>query len=535
MTATTPRTDLPVAIIGAGPVGLAAAAHLLQVGATPLVLEAGPRVGWSVRQWGHVRLFSPWRYAVDAAAEALLAPTGWQRPDPDTAPTGAELVRDYLEPLAAHPALAPNLRFGTRVTAVTRQGLDRQKDSGRESAPFCLHLATATGEERVLARAVIDASGTYGAPNPLGGSGVPALGEAGAADHIAYGIPDVLGADRSRYAGRRVLVAGSGHSAFNALLDLAELARQEPGTAVTWLVRSGSLHAAFGGGELDALPERGRLGQRAQALLASGAVRLVQMAVASVAQGVDGLVLTGEDGATAGPVDEVVVTTGFRPDLALLRELRLSLDPKVEAPAALAPLIDPNLHSCGTVPPHGAFELAHPEPDFYVVGMKSYGRAPTFLMLTGYEQVRSVAHALVGDWEAARRVELVLPETGVCSTDGGDCCGPALISLSPLTTRAAAEPAACSGDCDCAPASVSVAPVPALISLTPLTRRGAVEPSACSGDSCDCAPTSVTPAEAAEPCCGPTLAKPERRLAFALDVLAGPETPDVCCPPVAAH
>jgi hypothetical protein len=150
------------------------------------------------------------------------------------------------------------------------------------------------------------------------------------------------------------------------------------------------------------------------------------------------------------PVDEIIATTGLRPDLAMLHELRLGLDAAVEAPSALAPLIDPNLHSCGSVPPHGVDELSHPEPGFYIVGMKSYGRAPTFLMLTGYEQVRSVAAALAGDWASARDVQLVLPETGVCSTDrgeGGSCCAPALavpatttnlIDLTPVRARFAA-------------------------------------------------------------------------------------------------
>ena len=113
-------------------------------------------------------------------------------------------------------------------------------------------------------------------------------------------------------------------------------------------------------------------------------------------------------------VDVVVGATGFRPDLDMLREVRLHLDPALEAPAGLAPLIDPNFHSCGTVPPHGAALLSHPDEGFYLVGMKSYGRAPTFLLATGYEQVRSIAAALAGDQEAADRVELQLPETGAC-------------------------------------------------------------------------------------------------------------------------
>src|SRR5205807_6266410 len=151
----------------------------------------------------------------------------------------------------------------------------------------------------------------------------------------------------------------------------------------------------------------------------------------------DGLQLIGEDGANIGPIDEIVCATGFRPDLTLTRELRLDLDPAVEAPTALAPLIDPNVHSCGTVPPHGADELKHPEPDFYTVGMKSYGRAPTFLLLTGYEQVRSVVAAIAGDWESARNVELVLPETGVCSTSNSSgesaaCCGTTAAAVLPV-------------------------------------------------------------------------------------------------------
>jgi hypothetical protein len=151
-------------------------------------------------------------------------------------------------------------------------------------------------------------------------------------------------------------------------------------------------------------------------LLADGAIRLTTgLTITDVLDRRDCVVVRG-GGVVAGPVDEVVACTGFRPDLELTRELRLAFDPVVESPPALAPLIDPNVHSCGTVPPHGARELAHPERDFYVVGMKSYGRAPTFLMMTGYEQVRSVVCALTGDEEGAREVRLVLPETGVCST-----------------------------------------------------------------------------------------------------------------------
>jgi hypothetical protein len=410
------REPLPVAVIGAGPVGLAAAAHLVSRGEVPIVLEAGPQVGTAVRQWAHVRVFSPWRYNVDAAAAAMLAKSGWTMPDPDHLPTGRELLAEYLEPLAALPEIQPSLRLGARVLSVSRRGVDKLRTESRDAAPFVLRVRTSPGEEQdILARAVIDASGTSGSPNPLGADGTAARGETDRGDHVFYGIPDVLGIHRRRYAGRRVAVVGSGHSALNTLLDLAELVKAEPRTAVTWIVRRPPPARVFGGGAADALPARGALGQQARRLLDRGGVRLVVGRVGALARTPGGVALLEEAGSTLATVDEVVAVTGLRPDLAPLRELRLELDPIMEAPRALAPLIDPNLHSCGTVPPHGEAELRHPEPGFYVVGMKSYGRAPTFLMLTGYEQVRSIACALTGDTAGAATVELTLPETGVCS------------------------------------------------------------------------------------------------------------------------
>jgi len=434
-------SSLPVAIIGAGPVGLAAAAHLLRRGEKPLVLEAGPSVGNAMLQWGHVRLFSPWRYLVDRAAEELLETSEWQAPDPEGYPTGRELVERYLLPLAALPQMQPHLALNTRVIAVARQGFDKMKSPGREQAPFVLRLQTNDGEERdMLARAVIDASGTYAQPNPLGASGTFARGERALHDAIFYGIPDVIGKDRERYAGQRVLVVGSGHSAFNALLELATLAEQEPSTRIVWAIRRHDTQLLFGGGERDGLPARGLLGQRMQDLLERGSIQLVTgVSIQALSRHAQGIAIEGEE-ERIGFVDEIIATTGFRPDLSLIQELRVALDASVESPVALAPLIDPNLHSCGTVPPHGVEELAHPEANFYIVGMKSYGRAPTFLMLTGYEQVRSIVAALAGDWDAARMVELVLPETGVCSTDaGGSCCAPAAPQLLTIgVTRRAA-------------------------------------------------------------------------------------------------
>jgi thioredoxin reductase len=439
----------PVVVIGAGPVGLAAAAHLAERQLPFLVLEAGDGPGDAARQWGHVRLFSPWRYNTDTAARRLLEATGWQAPDPDVLPTGTDLVEQYLAPLAALPALAPHVRYRSRVVAVTRPGLDRVRTAGREDTPFLLRLADGTD---ITARAVIDASGTWATPNVLGASGIPAHGETDpdVAALIDRALPDVLGVDRDRYAERHTLVVGAGHSAANTLLALATLAESERGTTVSWAIRAASPARSYGGGDNDALPARGSLGTQLRLHVQAGCIKLLTGFSVHALRALDGgrveAVSANADGeGRPVTVDRIVAATGFRPDHTITGELRLDLDPILGSTRALAPLIDPNQHSCGTVPPHGVDELRHPEPGYYAVGMKSYGRAPTFLMATGYEQVRSIVAALAGDWQAARDVRLELPETGVCSSSfqvdedgriiadsGGSCCGP----------TPAAEPAA---------------------------------------------------------------------------------------------
>ena len=409
---TTNLDELSVAVIGAGPVGLAAAAHLAERGIPFIVLEAGAGPAASIREWGHVRLFSPWRFNIDATARRLLTEAGWVEPDPEVLPTGGELVADYLQPLADLPLVKPHVRYAARVEAVTRLGLDRVRTAGREHTPFLVRLAS--GED-VLARAVIDASGTWTVPNVLGASGIPARGERLAAGIVEQALADVLGADRARFAGKRTVVVGAGHSAANTLLSLAALAGEVPGTSIVWAVRAASPARTYGGGAADALPARGAIGSRLRAHVQAGTVELVTgFSVRSIT--VDGGRVVLSDGLRDITADRIVAATGFRPDHTLTSELRLDLDPVLGSTRALAPLIDPNEHSCGTVPPHGVDELAHPEPNFYAIGVKSYGRAPTFLLATGYEQARSVVAALAGDWDAARDVRLDLPETGVCSS-----------------------------------------------------------------------------------------------------------------------
>lgn len=449
---------LPVAVIGAGPVGLAAAARLVEAGITPLILERGASVGSSLIDWGHVRVFSPWKYNIDDAARRLLDDLGWNAPQPDGVPTGREIVENYLLPLAGVPKVAANLKLATTVTAITRQGFDKVSSNGRQDAPFVVRYDDTGGEHEVLARAVIDASGTWMQPNPMGINGLPVVGER-TSSRVSYGIPDVAGVRRSDFAGKRTLVVGSGHSAINVALALLELQESDPATEIFWALRHHGVARLLGGGLNDQLPERGALGLAAKKAMDEGRLRmLTAFSARSVKSEDEGIVVKAM--ANGEPVrlalDRVVVTTGFRPDLSFLRELRIDLDPAVEAPPALAPLIDPNLHSCGTVPPHGVIELAHPEKDFYIVGSKSYGRAPTFLMKTGYEQVRSVVAELAGDPVAARRVELVLPETGVCSVDlavnatSGCCGGPAPVEADACCVADATAKADGKSGCGCA-------------------------------------------------------------------------------------
>ncbi len=432
-----PLAELPVAVIGAGPVGLAATAHLLERGLPVRLYEAGGTVAANIRDWAHVRLFSPWDFNTDPAATALLKKQGWQTPPGDVLPTGQELIDAYLKPLSQTPEMRPVIETHARVRHISRDGMDKVVTRGREQRPFALTIENGSGRARVnLARAVIDTSGTWQNPNPMGAAGIPAIGETAARARIAYGIPDVLRGERAHYAGQRVLVIGGGHSAANVLLDLAALAGSDTRLELTWAVRNTNLTRVFGGGDADKLAARGKLGTDLKHVAESGRLNLVPgFSALRVDERGDGAFVEGRtaDGVLRlGPFDRIIVATGLRPDLGMTRELRLDLDSWLECPRALAPLIDPNLHSCGSVRPHGYKILSHAEPGYFTAGIKSYGRAPTFLMATGYEQVRSIAAHLAGDTAAADEVRLILPETGVCSTsiapsakaDAGCCGGP---------------------------------------------------------------------------------------------------------------
>lgn len=412
------NNHLPIAIIGAGPVGLAAAAHLADKQQNFIVLESGSRVGHNILEWAHVRLFSPWQYNIDKIARKLLKESGWMEPQAEELPTGKELVENYLEPLASLPQIKKNLQLNAKVLSVSKKSLDKMKNSGREQSSFVIYVEQQDVTERIEAKAVIDATGTWAQPNPVNADNIWTTEERELEDRIFYGIPNVSGKQRKRYIGKKVAVIGGGHSAINTILELSTLGEN---VEIYWVMRKLNVENVYGGKEKDALKARGELGIRIHQLVESGKVKVyTPFMINQLARKSNGIELRGEyfgEEFAISEIDEIITNTGSRPDFSFLSEIRLSVDSSTESVEALSPLIDPNLHSCGTVRPHGEAILRQPEKNFYIVGMKSYGRAPTFLMATGYEQVRSIVSYLRGDIEASKKVELELPETGVCSVN----------------------------------------------------------------------------------------------------------------------
>ncbi|TKH05113.1 FAD-dependent oxidoreductase [Peribacillus simplex] len=420
------KRGLPVAIIGGGPVGLAAAAHLLKKGEKFIVLEAGDSVGSSMLDWGHVRMFSPWQYNIDQTAKELLEKSGWISPNQEALPTGRELVEEYLLPLSNLPEIKEKIILQAKVVGIAKKAHDKLKTGKRDTVPFQLYVEVNGDTTVIETKAVIDSSGTWTNPNPILSNGIWTNAERKLHNQIHYGIPNVVQLE-NRYQNKSIMVIGSGHSAINALLDLATLQQKFPDTKIYWVLRKKQINDVYGGQENDGLAARGELGIRIQQLVESGLIKiLTPFHISGVYPANGKITVVGEldgDETTIGEIDEIVVSTGFRPDTSFLNEIRINLDSAVESIEALAPLIDPNIHSCGTVRPHGEQELRHPEKNFYIVGMKSYGRAPTFLLATGYEQVRSVVAYLTGDVEGAKEVRLQLPETGVCGVNlASSCC-----------------------------------------------------------------------------------------------------------------
>ncbi len=388
-----------VAILGAGPVGLMAALRALEDGHDVTVYEQD-RIGENVRSWGHVRMFSPWSMNASDRARKILAQNGLPLPDPEAYPTGNDLVSKLLVPLASHPPLRDRIKEGCRVLGVSREGQLKHDHVGSEkraSSPFRLLLEKQGEEFIVHADLVIDATGTFGHPNALGTGGIAAPGEAAARStgKVVSGIPDVLGPDRGLVAGKSVLLLGLGHSAATVALALWEIVKTDPETRVTWAYRSTNI-APFDPDPNDPLVERFRIEKAANDLVLEKDERFSTRTSVSVDRLRNNgnaleVELSGPGGKENVSCDIVLSFTGFRPDDGLFRQLQIHQCYATFGPIKLAAaLLGEGGGDCLTQRVHGVETLLNPEPNFYILGMKSYGTAPNFLIRVGVQQIEEV-------------------------------------------------------------------------------------------------------------------------------------------------
>lgn len=389
-----------IAIIGTGPIGLEAGLAAAERGARFTIFEAAQRPGGYVREWGHVRTFTPWSMSVSERAGDAL---GEAAPGGEELPSGAELAERLIEPLAASPALAGHIQLGARVSGVGREGLLKHEEIGtdeRASRPFRLLVRDADGAERIeRAAAVIDCSGSYGVPNRLGDGGIDAPGERAFESRIARRLPD-FGRDGDAWAGRTTLLTGSGHSAQTAARGLAEVAAAAPETRVIWAVRRAD--PDWGAVEADPLPERAELNAAAEELRqgGSGAVDVRTGVVAEALEPSGDRIAVSLRNSTPErvEVDRVLALNGGVGDHSIYRQLQVH-----ECYASAGPM---NLSAallaaggggdCLSQPAPGAETLLNPEPGFFILGAKSYGRNSQFLMSIGWQQVDDVFASLLG-------------------------------------------------------------------------------------------------------------------------------------------
>lgn len=383
-----------IAIIGAGPIGIEAAVAGVDLGYKVNVFERG-EVADAVRRWGHVRMFSPFGMNVSMRGVERLRKAGDRLPDADAILTGTEYAAHYLIPLAE--TLGDVIHTNVEVAAVCRCDVLKRELIGapeRREIPFRLLLRRGLREWNEEAEFIFDCSGTFSTPNHLGDGGMPAVGEGPCKALISYGVPDILGRQRWLFENRRVLVVGSGHSAAGAVRDLASLRATAPETAILWAMRRGHI-PPFRRIDDDPLPERDRLLAQANALVESGEVDFRrECTVLSLEKIREGIKVVLTDGAASREtviVDRVIAAVGFRPDLEMTRELQTQTCYATEGTYNLAAaLLGEAAGDCVAIPNFGAEALVHPEPGYFALGMKSYGRAPDFLIRAGRDQVDSV-------------------------------------------------------------------------------------------------------------------------------------------------
>jgi hypothetical protein len=401
----TARRSRTIAIIGAGPCGLEAALYARALGYRVTVYER-EEVGASIRRWGFLRLFSPWKMNLSSLALDILE-RGGDPPDPEAFPTGREFVERVLEPLAH--SLGEGIERGVEVAGIARLGLLKGDNVGgklRVRAPFRLLLRRQGREEEALADVVIDATGVYGNPCSLGDGGLPALGESAARDAIRYHLPD-LRAEREEWRGRTVLLAGAGYSAATTLAGLLALREEDPRTEIIWVRRS-SGPDPFPVFNPDPLPERSRLGREGNRITAgppAGVTAIAGVTVRAMTPlgarwRVEFRPVDGGDVPAPVVVDRLIAHVGYRPDPGLYRELQVHQCYASEGPMSLAARLLEKHGASGDCLAQGGLGpgvMKNPEPNFFIVGNKSYGRRSDFLIRAGLEGIRDVFRTIEED------------------------------------------------------------------------------------------------------------------------------------------
>ncbi len=391
-----------VAVIGAGPLGLEAALYARRLGHEVALYERDT-VAENVRRWGHVLMFSPWRMNISPLARSELRRRGWSAPDPEAFPTGRQFRENYLLPLSE--VLDGALRTGVEVAGVARSGLLKNEAVGgnlRSGRSFRLLLRPrGQKEEWAEADVVIDASGVFGNPAALGHGGLPAPGETAVGAEIDRGPPDVLGAERPRFAGKTVLVLGAGHSAATSVVALARLQAEERATRILWCYRS-ERQAPLNEVTDDPLPGRSGLAREANRLARErpgglDVARGVMVEAIERSEGRFRIALAGPGGRRECVADRIIACAGYRPDHSLSRELQAHFCYASEGSQRLAAKLLGTGTDCLAVPKGGPDLLRHPEPDFFVIGQKSYGRSGAFLIANGREAIRYVFRLVDGE------------------------------------------------------------------------------------------------------------------------------------------
>ena len=385
-----------IAIIGAGPIGLEAALAAKARGYEVSIYERGD-IADSVRQWGHVRMFSPFSMNASEAGIALLKKLGQRVPAPDAILTGAEYAAQYLTPLGQHLGVQTH----TAVQAIARDGAGKRDHIGepeRGNTTFRLLIETQDGERHDTAGLIFDCSGTFLNPNPLGDGGIPALGEGSLRKAIRYGLGET--ADFSAHLGKRTLVVGGGHSASTAVVALAKLPRNGGNAGIIWISKKPGPTPCLRIAD-DPLPERDVLSAAANDLVASGTVSFhsdtTVLALRRNGSGIRATLRHADGSSSEIETDTIIAATGYRPNLTLVRDLHVQTCWATEGTYKLAAsLLGETGADCLAVAGFGAETLVHPEPNYFTLGTKSYGRTPDFLIRTGREQIDSLLGSLRG-------------------------------------------------------------------------------------------------------------------------------------------